>query len=123
MLSATDPANPYGAIVKWPAPGLMRIAGASVILVDGALACYVGRGEKQLTLFLPDDEPMRGRTARAVAGALASLVTGGTRRALLIAEVNDEPVARSPLAPFLAEAGFAAGGQGYQMRSAVYPAR
>src|SRR5437870_8856995 len=23
MLAATDPANPYGAIVKWPAPGLM----------------------------------------------------------------------------------------------------
>ena len=117
MLSATDPANPYGALVKWPAQGLMRIAGASVILVNGALAAYVGRGEKQLTVFLPEDEPTRSNMARAVASTLASLVTEGTRRALLVAEINDEPASRSPLAPFLAEAGFAATGLGYQMRA------
>jgi hypothetical protein len=56
--------------------------------------------------------------AREVAKALAELVHGGRRRALLIAEINDEPAARSPLAPFLAEAGFAAGAMGYQMRAA-----
>jgi ATP-dependent Lhr-like helicase len=117
MLSATDPANPYGALVKWPAQGLMRIAGASVILVNGALAAYVGRGEKQLTVFLPEDEPTRSNMARAIADTLASIVTSGTRRALLIAEINDEPASRSPLAPFLAEAGFAATGLGYQMRA------
>ena len=119
MLSATDPANPYGALVKWPAPGLMRIAGASVILVNGVLAAYVGRGEKQLSVFLPEDEPTRSNTARAVAETLAAIVTGGTRRALLITEINDEPASRSPLAPFLIEAGFAATGLGYQMRAVV----
>ncbi|MBV9493002.1 MAG: winged helix DNA-binding domain-containing protein, partial [Acidobacteria bacterium] len=117
LLAAPDPANPYGALIKWPAAGLMRIAGAKVILVNGALAAYVSRGEKQLTIFLPEDEPTRTNTARAVAKTLASIVTNGVRRALLITEINDEPASRSPLAPFLAEAGFAPTGLGYQMRA------
>jgi len=120
MLAATDPANPYGAIVKWPeSPFTMsRSVGAHVILVNGLMACYVSRGEKQLLLFLPDDEPVRSSVAREVARQLASLVHDGTRRALLIAEINDEPASRSPLAPFLAEQGFGTTGLGYQLRQA-----
>jgi ATP-dependent Lhr-like helicase len=120
MLAATDPANPYGAIVKWPeSPFTMsRSVGAHVILVNGLMACYVSRGEKQLLLFLPEDEPMRSSVAREVARQLASLVHDGTRRALLISEINDEPASRSPLAPFLAEQGFGATGLGYQLRQA-----
>lgn len=121
MLAATDPANPYGAIVKWPeSPATMsRSVGAHVILVNGLMACYVTRGEKQLLLFLPDDEPSRSLVAREVARQLASLVQDGTRRALLIAEINDEPASKSPLAPFLVEQGFAATGLGYQLRAVV----
>ena len=122
MLAATDPSNPYGAVLKWPESTrtFSRSVGARVIIVNGMLACYIGRGEKQLTIFLPEDEPSRSMVAREIARALAGMVTGGTRRALLIAEVNDEPVARSPLAPFLAEAGFAGGALGYQMRGAPH---
>ena len=75
----------------------MRVPGASVILVNGLLAAYVGRGEKQLSVFLPEDEPMRGTVAREIARMLASLVTNGVRRALLIAEINDAPAAKSDL--------------------------
>jgi ATP-dependent Lhr-like helicase len=120
MISVTDPANPYGAIVKWPPAGertLMRVAGARVILVNGALVCYLARGEKQLTLFLPEEEPTRSTYAREAANALASLVTSGARRALLISEVNGEAVKKSALAPFLAEARFAPTAMGYQLRS------
>jgi len=74
MLASTDPANPYGTVVKWPEPGPMRNVGSSVILVDGALAAYVGRGEKQVTAFLPDDEPRRSLVAREIARSLARLV-------------------------------------------------
>jgi ATP-dependent Lhr-like helicase len=95
---------------------LLRVAGASVILVNGALACYIGRGEKQLTVFLPEEEPSRGMVAKQTARALASIVESGGRRAMLIAEVNGEPVARSQIAPFLAEAGFTPTAMGYQMR-------
>ena len=63
VLAATDPANPYGAALGWPArpedvasghkPG--RKAGALVVLVDGALALYVERGGRTL-LSWTDDE-------------------------------------------------------------------
>jgi ATP-dependent helicase Lhr and Lhr-like helicase len=119
MIAATDPANPYGTIVKWPREGLMRVAGASVIFVNGALVAYIPRGEKQLVVLLPDDEPSRGIVARAVAKALASIVTSGRRRALLLSKVNDEPIAKSAIAPFLAEAGFAPTSMGYQLRAVI----
>jgi ATP-dependent Lhr-like helicase len=119
MLAATDPANPYGALLKWPAPGLTRSAGAAVIIVNGALAAYVGRGEKQVTTFLPDEEPSRSMVAREIANSLASLVTTGRRRAILLTEIDDAPVSRSPIAPMLAEAGFTPTGMGYQMRARI----
>ncbi|HEV7242325.1 MAG TPA: DEAD/DEAH box helicase [Thermoanaerobaculia bacterium] len=121
MLAATDPANPYGAIVPWPESRWMlsRSVGAEVILVNGWMACYVSRGEKQFYVFLPEDEPVRSTAAREIAKTLASLVLHGGRRALLISEINEEPAARSALAPFLAEEGFVATGMGMQMRSAV----
>ena len=46
MLAATDPANPYGALLRWPAApeegsSLTRSVGARVVLVDGALTAYL----------------------------------------------------------------------------------
>jgi ATP-dependent Lhr-like helicase len=113
MLASTDPANPYGALVKWPEPGPMRNVGSRVVLVDGALAAYVGRGEKQVTSFLPDDEPRRSLVAREIAKSLARLVESGARRALLLADFDQA------LAPFLVEAGFRPTASGYQMRARV----
>ena len=113
MLASTDPANPYGALVKWPVQGPMRNVGSSVILVDGALGAYVGRGEKQLQTFLPDDEPCRSLVAREIAKALASLVERGARRALLLADFDEA------LGPYLVEAGFRRTASGYQLRARV----
>jgi ATP-dependent helicase Lhr and Lhr-like helicase len=122
MLAATDPANPYGAIVPWPESpwGLSRSVGANVILVNGLLVCYISRGEKQLLTFLPEDEPLRSNAAREIARVLASLVKEGSRRAMLVVEANDEPVARSPLAPFLVEQDFVPTAMGYQLRAATH---
>jgi len=116
LLAAADPANPYGALVKWPRSGLTRSAGASVVLVNGALAAYLGRGARDLRVFLPEDEPVRSATARGIAHVLAEQVTSGRRRAFLITEIDGEAVAHSSMAPFLAEAGFTPGSKGYQMR-------
>jgi ATP-dependent Lhr-like helicase len=113
LLAATDPANPYGALVKWPEPGLQRAAGASVILVNGALAAHLGRGDRQLSIFLPEAEPERSTVARSIAARLATILSEGTRRALLITSINDEPAARSPLAPYLA-GWVCSTGMGYQ---------
>jgi ATP-dependent Lhr-like helicase len=78
VLAATDPANPYGAALKWPSRrstrgsqntqnnqgsadsagsaldvvdggrGPTRSVGATVILVNGALAAYLPRGDRQV---------------------------------------------------------------------------
>jgi hypothetical protein len=59
-LSATDVANPYGAILRWPAPdggeppagrGPTRSAGAQVVLVNGRLGAWIGRGRQVLTFL------------------------------------------------------------------------
>jgi ATP-dependent Lhr-like helicase len=126
QLAVTDPANPYGSILRWPAAegidegsrGPTRVVGASIILVNGVLAAYLGRTGRQVLISLPADEPDRSNVARAVASALASIAReGDARRAgLLIAEINGSPAQGHPLVPFLLDAGFVASAMGYQVR-------
>jgi ATP-dependent Lhr-like helicase len=123
-LAATDPANPYGALVPWPDwPGAesvraSRSAGARVILVDGRLAAWVARGDRQLLVSLPDHEPDRSRIGRALSRELVRVAHDdpSERRGWLIAEVNGAPAVASPLGPFLIEQGFAATSGGLQLR-------
>jgi ATP-dependent Lhr-like helicase len=125
VLAATDPANPYGATLRWPAAaertatagrGPTRTVGATVILVNGALAAYLARGDRQLMAFLPDTEPGRSKTARAIAGVLIDRARSGddTPRGMLIEEIDGTPPGTHPLAPYLVEAGFIAGSMGFQ---------
>jgi ATP-dependent helicase Lhr and Lhr-like helicase len=127
VLAATDPANPYGTMLKWPTEGGTEMAGSRgptrsvgsvVVLVNGGLAAYIGRGGRQLFVFLPEDEPARGIIGRALASRLARLARveegqGG----LLIAEINGRPAADHPVAPFLLDAGFNPSAMGFQMRA------
>lgn len=55
LLAATDPSQPYGAVLPWPesAGRPSRSAGARVVLVDGACAAYIDRGGKSVLLFDP----------------------------------------------------------------------
>jgi ATP-dependent Lhr-like helicase len=124
MMSATDPANPYGATLKFPSVALAteaqpgrgptRTVGATVILVDGALAAYLARGDRQLLLWTPDAEPQRSRTVRAVAQALVERARGGgeTPRGMLIEEINGVAASTHALAAVFIEAGFTAGALG-----------
>ena len=64
-LAATDPANPYGALVPWPDwPGAHRCgrrdprARASCWSTAG-LAAWIARGDRQLLSALPEEEPDR----------------------------------------------------------------
>ena len=115
VLSATDPANPFGTMLKWPASatdgrGATRTAGAQVILVNGTLAAYVSRGARQLLAYLPEDEPQRSEIARPLARQLARLARAG---GLLIPEINGITTRDHPLAPFLEEAGFRPSAMGF----------
>jgi ATP-dependent Lhr-like helicase len=111
VLAATDPANAWGALVDWPAwsgdARPQRAAGAVVVLWDGRLLGWMGRGEHPLITFLPSDEPARSESARRLAFGLAGLVDRGGHRALLIATVDGGPAGESALAASFAEAGFA----------------
>ncbi len=118
-LASTDSANPYGGIIKWPAAppeagrGPTRSVGTSVILVDGDLTAWLSRGDRQLLVWLPDQEPERGRALRALSLELARLAEEGAgRQGLLIAEINGLPARDHVLAPFLVDAGFTPGAMG-----------
>ena len=118
VLAATDPANPYGTILRWPEStqgrdqrGPTRSAGSLVVMVNGALAAYISRGARQLLAFLPDDEPAQSSIARALASTLA-------RIGLLVHEINGLPASQHPLAPYLVEAGFSPSAMGFQIRHA-----
>ena len=128
VLAATDPANPYGTMLKWPAlagdfvvgRGPTRTVGSMVVLIDGALAAYIARGGRQLLVFIPDDEPGRTRMSRALANRLAAMTRGDEwRGSLLITEINGMPTADHPFAPFLIDAGFNPSAMGFQMRKTV----
>lgn len=97
LLAATDPANPYGAALSWPAipsfagegVGVVkhrpaRKAGACVVLVDGAPVLYVERGAKTLLAFTTDPVLLE-----AAAPALARLVSAGGAEKISVEKVND----------------------------------
>jgi ATP-dependent Lhr-like helicase len=89
-----------------------------VVVVEGALAAYLPRGEREMWTFLPADEPARSAAARSLAAALAGWAVATGRAAVGWDSVDDTPLARSPLAPFLAEAGFVPSGTGFRLRPA-----
>ena len=98
--------------------GPTRTVGATVILVDGALAAYLARGDRQLVTYLPESEPERSKMGRAIARVLIDRArTGGeSPRGMLIEEVDGLPPSTHPIARFLAEAGFVSGALGLQAR-------
>jgi ATP-dependent Lhr-like helicase len=127
MLAATDPANPYGALFRWPSGGdaassLTRSVGARVALCDGALVAYLRRGNPSVQVFLPEDEPGRSSVARALSEFLVRQVRedrevdAAGRAGLLISTVNGVDVAESVMARALLEAGFVAGAKGFNVR-------
>jgi ATP-dependent helicase Lhr and Lhr-like helicase len=125
VLGAADPANPYGCALKWPeAPGhadrlaaFARVAGAMVILVDGALTAFWRAGSRDMCVLLPEAEPDRSRAARALAVTLARIaVTGeGPRGGLLIGVINGAPATQHPVAAFLIEGGFVSSSLGFHV--------
>jgi ATP-dependent Lhr-like helicase len=128
VLAATDPANPYGAALPWPAASAseggarpQRSAGAQVVLRAGELLAWIGRAETNLLTFLPADEPARGAAARDLARLLSTLVETGRRRAVLVGKVDGRDPRESPLAPHLVEAGFLHGSRGYLKRLSGTP--
>jgi len=121
-IAATDPANPYGAALPWPAateagghrPG--RKAGAIVVLVDGALALYVERGGRTL-LTWTEDADLLGPAA----AALAEAAHRGSLGRITVERADGEQLlgaGSTPLRQALQAAGFIATPRGLRLRSA-----
>ncbi len=130
QLAATDPANPYGALLRWPAPpdagsSLTRSVGAQVILCDGELVAYLRRGNPNVQVFLPEEEPQRSHVMHELAEFLVKRVQGledeDRRAGLLISMVNGVAIAEHPMARALLDAGFAAGAMGFNVRRGLPP--
>lgn len=124
VLAATDPANPYGALLRWPAVGegvsLQRSVGARVVLADGVLVAYLRRGNANIQVFLPEEEPQRGQVMRALARYFVVMAqmhdaerAGG---GMFVQTINGVNVAEHPMARVLLDAGFQAAPMGFNLR-------
>lgn len=131
-MAATDPANPYGALLRWPVSEagamLSRSVGAKVILVGGALTAYFRRGNPNLQLFLPEEEPGRTQRMQILAEFLVERVEkrieeGDVRAGMLIETVNGISVAQHTISQFLLRAGFSSGATGFYIRKKTTAAR
>ena len=132
QLAATDPANPYGSVLRWPelpvaeedaetAPRLLtRAAYAEVIFRNGQLVAWFRRGNPNLLVFLPVEEPERTQAASGLAHFLCSRgqerLRGSSHQGVLITTINGQPVAAHPMARFLMDAGFHPGPLGMHLR-------
>jgi ATP-dependent Lhr-like helicase len=125
VLAATDPANPYGAALDWPAPlhdGRhlpKRAAGAHVVLVAGDLAMFVERGGRSLVTFSDDVDVLA-----VAAAALADMVEEGRVDRLQLQRVDGDAPEQQPVLEHLRNAGFVDHPRGLiRRRSAGRPAR
>ena len=119
VLSAVDPANAYGAILKWPTAASQsnqpqRTAAAVVILHRGELIGYVGRSGQHVLTFPRQDPAEDGACQESLADALAQMAAEGQLK--LIDRVNGSPTDASPLANLLKTRGFAPTHSGYLFR-------
>jgi ATP-dependent Lhr-like helicase len=126
VLSAVDPAQPYGGALRWPERvstgtgtgtgtgsgagartpgGRGRVNGAYVVLTGGEPILYLERGGRALsTLVRPGDSRLP-----AALGALVAHVRAGRIKRVALEKVDGEPALGSALGPALVELGFQEG--------------
>jgi ATP-dependent Lhr-like helicase len=113
VLSATDPAQPYGATLLWPdtTGRPMRSAGALVVLANGEPLVWCDPKSHQLVSF-----PHANRDHSWV-DALVEVVKDGRRRGLEVRKINgDDPSSYPELVEVLKTRGFVDGYRGLVLR-------
>jgi ATP-dependent Lhr-like helicase len=111
VVSAVDPAQPYGAALPWPAREgdtgrrLARIAGAHVVLGGGEPVLYLERGGRALQTLVDGED---ARLEHAL-GALVEEVRERRIKRMALEEVDGVPAMASALAPLLIALGFQEG--------------
>jgi hypothetical protein len=92
-----------------------------VVIDDGRLLGWLGRTGQPLITFLREDEDAESPAASRLAEALAALVDGERRRALIVSTIDGVAGRHSPLAPAFRAAGFVATLHGLMTRGARAP--
>jgi ATP-dependent helicase Lhr and Lhr-like helicase len=108
VLAATDPAQPYGATLKWPkteSSRPARQAGAYVVLAGAEPVLFLERGGKGMQVLVEAGDERIGPCLEA----LAEAVRRGRVRRLALERVDGEPIVGSPYEEPLIELGFRAG--------------
>ena len=99
---------------------LTRASYAEVILRNGQLVAWLRRGNPNVLVFLPAEEPERSQAASGLAHFLCARgqqrMRGNNHEGVLITTINGQPVAGHPMAKFLMNAGFIAGPLGLHLR-------
>jgi ATP-dependent Lhr-like helicase len=116
VLSAVDPANPYGTLLPWPESAeegearARRVAGAWVVLVDGHPVLWLGPRGRHLRVFPPPDRDV----AEALRAAVPALrrAPGAARRRLRIEKIDGRPAGETPYLEALRGLGFVASYRG-----------
>ena len=124
VLAATDPANPYGAALPWPAspaghlPG--RKAGATVVIDSAGLALFVERGGKSMLSWRDPGSGENNEHAakmRPCLTALVDAVKAGRRPPLHLQRIDGEPSGESPWRTALLDAEFLVTPRGLRVRA------
>ncbi|MCX4247691.1 Lhr family helicase [Paraliomyxa miuraensis] len=122
VLSALDPANPYGWLLPWPVRGddrsgggPRRVAGASVVLVGGEAVLYLDKGGKRLVTFPAADEPEKMEVA---ARALVGVAARHRGRMLRVETIDGEAARVSRFADALRGADFRSDVRGLTLEAA-----
>ena len=119
VLAATDPANPYGSAIKWPATKHgtrpQRVAGAKVITHCGELLGYVGRNGSSLTTFLPDADPDRAEAIDQLMNSFRRWSDEG--EVVYLTKVDGGSPSDSEIHDALIEVGFVPSVKGYLLRA------
>jgi ATP-dependent Lhr-like helicase len=111
VLSAVDPAQPYGAALSWPRSERegsrrpARVAGAYVVLTRGDPVLYLERGGRALQTLVPAGDP---RLEPALEALVVHVRSGRSRR-IGLEKVDNESAMTSSLAPLLVRLGFQEG--------------
>jgi ATP-dependent Lhr-like helicase len=109
LMAATDPANPYGALLPWPqvtsesGSSPRRATGATVVMVEGEPVLYIEKsGTRALTFPAATDAP----TLVLAAVALKGLALRRRGKYLRLELIDGEQARSWPRAHLLVQAGF-----------------
>ena len=107
VLAATDPAQPYGAALKWPDTPRRpaRQAGAYVVLAGAEPVLFVERGGKGLQVLVDGDDP---RIEPSLAALVESVQRGRIKR-LALEKIDGESIIGSVYEEPLLDLGFRPG--------------